>query len=318
MACLFFFFFLPPSLFAHLIKFAWPTRWLSCGAIWQKAFSREMFWPAAVAAGAMVVVVVCQGDTHEVCVCVCVRERESEIASESTRPSAHHNQICLIEKLWPSHLSAITTGTSICHVTVKPVPPIWLIVAWEGRGGEGGLVECWCAERSRWMGFDVLLLGYISMKRGGVATCCRACWSQLCECAYVWWRRRTGAFLFFFFWEAGQGSALTGSRSRLTVMAREAEGEEGGGVGLNVPEVFFFFFLFFFKESMFTAQRDWWMVVLGPSPRLSWSNGPGRRTTLPLCYCCSAHYCCSVQSDRGVVTAFFYLSQAHFVAGRRN
>lgn len=143
MACLFFF---------HLIKFAWPTQWLSCGGIWQKAFlvSFQPVWPAAAVVG----MVGFQGDNAMRRACM----------NQKSPLDPRDPKLTIIRSNWkavlPSHLSAIRTRSkSICHVTVKTCAlfPTHLI---------DGVGECWCAGWPWWMGFDVLL-SYISVKRGG-------------------------------------------------------------------------------------------------------------------------------------------------------
>lgn len=146
MACLF---------FSHLIKFAWPTQWLSCGGIWQKVFlvSSQPVWPAAAAAVGMVGF---QGDNAMRRACM----------NQKSPLDPRDPKLTIIRSNWkaalPSHLSAITTRSKgICHVTVKTcalcLPPIWLM----------GWGKCWCAGWPWWTGFDVLLLSYISVMRGG-------------------------------------------------------------------------------------------------------------------------------------------------------
>lgn len=73
------------------------------------------------------------------------------------------------------------------------------------------------------MGFDVLLLGYISIKRGGAQHAVVHADRAACVCDGAPHGGREQVFF------EKQGSALTGSCSRLTVMAGRRGGGEGRG-----------------------------------------------------------------------------------------
>ncbi len=166
---------------------------------------------------------------------------------------SHHNR----NQRLPCH-------SKTCGLRLPPV--FWLTVV---RGG--------CAERSRWMGSDVLLLGYISIKRGGAQHAVVHADRAACVWWISAWGTRTGVF-------EKQG------RARLWQVAAAGwlwwlGGREGGGDCAG--DVFGSRKVY--KESMFIAHKDWWMVVLGPSPCwVDWTDLEDDITTVLLL---PAHSC---------------------------